>query len=80
MRCDFFRQAVNRCGLPFPVRQVAPRGSAKKLNQVKRRSQANPSLKSRKRGTDRSRPRMISNIANRAPRMTHQMRAQNFVY
>jgi DNA-damage-inducible protein J len=35
----FLIQVVNRGGLPFPVRQVSRRGSAKELKQVKRNSQ-----------------------------------------
>jgi DNA-damage-inducible protein J len=36
----FLIQVVNQGGLPFPVRQVARRGSAKKPKQMKRNSQA----------------------------------------
>jgi addiction module RelB/DinJ family antitoxin len=36
----FLIQVVNQGGLPFPVRQVARRGSAKKFKQMKRNSQA----------------------------------------
>jgi addiction module RelB/DinJ family antitoxin len=35
----FLIQVVNQGGLPFPVRQVARHASAKKLNQMKRKSQ-----------------------------------------
>jgi DNA-damage-inducible protein J len=36
----FLIQVVNHGGLPFPVRQVARHASAKKLKQMKRKSQA----------------------------------------
>jgi addiction module RelB/DinJ family antitoxin len=36
----FLIQVVNQGGLPFPVRQVARHASAKKLNKMKRNSQA----------------------------------------
>jgi len=85
----FLSQVVNRGGLPFPVRQVALHGPAKRLKQVKRRSQARDRALVAQGGADLgdepiprwSWPQIITtahDLKHCAPRMAHQIRAQKF--